>query len=49
MTWYSAPDLPHPRHGLTSAQVDGRWIVIGGGLHGGVAVSSFVDVFTPAP
>jgi len=46
--WLTAPDLPKKRHGLGSGAIDGRWIVVGGGQHGGVAVSPYVDIFTPA-
>lgn len=50
--WARLPDMPTPRHGLTMAGVDGRWIVIGGATGAGgmtfETTSDRVEIFSPS-
>lgn len=51
-TWGRIPDMPTARHGITSASLDGKWYVIGGGMGAGGAtfttMTDVIEVFTPA-
>jgi N-acetylneuraminic acid mutarotase len=50
-TWLTFPNLPTPRHGLTSAVVGEEWFVIGGGTKAAaltlVSSSDLIEIFRP--